>query len=273
MSAALAYLDDDLQMPRHARHLYLVALDGRIVAPVENRRPAACMRTGTSALLSDVLDRAKSTTLPDGSTTTMEYGFDRDAFGTWRFQTIVTDANQNTKQSYRDVRELITSVVEENRSFDNAGKQVGPDKAKISTKYIYDPLKQITQVIDFNGNITKVEYDKLGRRTIIDNPDTGKTETVYDLASNPVKKITANLRKLGKFIEYNYDHSRLLSIRHPLYPDTDVTYTYGTASDSTLNQAGRVKLVKHQSGSETREYGRLGEVVKETLVLSAAANV
>jgi hypothetical protein len=130
MSAALACLDDDLQMPRRARHLYLVALDGHIVAPNKNRRPAACMRTRTSALLSDILDRAKSTTLPDGSTTTMEYGFDKDAFDTWRFQTIVTDANKNTKKSYRDVRELITSVVEENRSFDNAGKQVGRTKPK-----------------------------------------------------------------------------------------------------------------------------------------------
>lgn len=30
MSAALAYLEDDLPMPRRARHLYLIAVDGRI---------------------------------------------------------------------------------------------------------------------------------------------------------------------------------------------------------------------------------------------------
>lgn len=46
--------DDALTMPRPV-HLYLAAMDGVIVAPVANCRPAACMRTGTSALPSDVL--------------------------------------------------------------------------------------------------------------------------------------------------------------------------------------------------------------------------
>jgi len=50
MSAALARLEDDLQMPQRARHLYLVAVDGHIVSANQNRRLAACMRTGTSAL-------------------------------------------------------------------------------------------------------------------------------------------------------------------------------------------------------------------------------
>ncbi|MFA6902444.1 MAG: SpvB/TcaC N-terminal domain-containing protein [Gallionellaceae bacterium] len=220
----------------------------------------------------DLLDRAKSTTLPDDTTTTMDYGFGTDAAGQPRFQTIVRDANGNTKQSFRDVRELITSVVEENRQFDNTGKAVSSGKAKITTQYRYDPLKQITKVIDYNQNVTNVEYDRLGRRTVIDNPDTGRVETVYDNASNPIKKITANLRKTGQAIEYDYDYSRLVAIRHPLYPDTDVTYTYGTDADRALNQAGRVKFVKHQSGTETREYGKLGEVVKETIILTAAAN-
>jgi len=220
----------------------------------------------------DVLDRATSTTLPDTTTTTMAYGFGNDAFGSQRFQTIVTDANGNARQSYRDVRELITSVVEENRPFGTNGLPSGSGKVQFATKYVYDPLKQIEQVIDYKGNITKIEYDHLGRRTVIDNPDTGKTETVYDDASNPIRKITARLRELGKAIAYDYDYSRLIAITHPLYPDENVTYTYGSDSDRALNQAGRVKTVKHQSGTETREYGSLGEVVKETLVLTAAAN-
>ncbi|OYY42906.1 MAG: hypothetical protein B7Y56_13105 [Gallionellales bacterium 35-53-114] len=51
---------------------------------------------------------------------------------------------------------------------------------------------------------------------------------------------------------------------------SDVIYTYGTDADRALNQAGRVKFVKHQSGTEVREYGSLGEVVKETIILTAA---
>src|SRR5574340_1382951 len=59
--------------------------------------------------------------------------------------------------------------------------------------YAYDLLKQIVEVKDVKGMRTLVEYDLLGRRTVIDNPDTGRTRTVYDPASNPVRKITANL--------------------------------------------------------------------------------
>lgn len=58
MSAARAYLADDLPMPRHARHLYLVAVDGRIVERVghntaaqnQHRSRADRMPTGTLAI-------------------------------------------------------------------------------------------------------------------------------------------------------------------------------------------------------------------------------
>ena len=62
------------------------------------------------------------------------------------------------------------------------------------TSYAYDPMKQIVQVADDKNNTTTIAYDNFGRRTVIDNPDTGKTETQYDLASNVIARITANLR-------------------------------------------------------------------------------
>jgi len=95
----------------------------------------------------------------------------------------VTDANGKVKRTYRDVRELITSVKESNQG------------ATIWTSYAYDALKQITQVVDNLSNTTIVSYDNFGRRTVINNPDTGRTETQYDLASNVTKKITANLQR------------------------------------------------------------------------------
>ncbi|MDT3706352.1 MAG: SpvB/TcaC N-terminal domain-containing protein, partial [Thiobacillus sp.] len=152
----------------------------------------------------DVLDRTVRTTLPDATVTTMAYGFGRDRDGRNQFQTVVTDANGNSKESYRDVRELITAVKEFNKN------------EALWTSYAYDPLKQIVQVKDVKGVLTKVEYDLLGRRTVIDNPDTGKTVTVYDAASNPVQKITANLAAAKKAISYDYDFNRLAAIHYPL---------------------------------------------------------
>ena len=210
----------------------------------------------------DVLDRNTRTTIPDGSFTTLAYGFGTDRSGQVQFETVVTDANVNAgqrgavKRTYRNVRELITSVKELNKS----GTET------IWTSYAYDALKQIVQAVDDKLNTTNVAYDNLGRRTVIDNPDAGRTETRYDLASNVTQKITANLRAQARAIDYNYDFNRLTSITYPNFLANNVTYTYGTlaaAGDANGNGAGRITRITSQMGAEERKYGRLGETVHE----------
>src|SRR3990170_3953352 len=128
---------------------------------------------------------------------------------------LTLDANGKVKKTHRDVRNLITSVAEFNQG------------STLWTSYAYDPLKQIVQVIDDKNNTTTVTYDHLGRRTSIDNPDTGKTETVYDLASNVTAKITANLRSTGQQVVYDYDFNRLKSVTYPQFAGNNIAYTYG----------------------------------------------
>jgi RHS repeat-associated protein len=206
----------------------------------------------------DVLDRTVQTTLPDTTTTSIEYGFGSDRNGVNQFKTTVTDANKKTKESYRDVRELITSVAEHNKG------------ATLWTSYSYDPLKQITEVSDAKGNLTRATYDNLGRRTSLSNPDTGKTVTVYDTASNVVQKITANLAASGKAINYDYEYNRLIAIHYPDYKGNDVAYTYGAAGlNSGLNQIGRITKVTDATGTEERAYGKLGETVKEIRTIAS----
>ncbi len=206
----------------------------------------------------DVLDRATKVTLPDGSFTTMSYGFGLDRSSANQFETVVTDANVTAllkgavKRTYRDARELITAVKEVNKS----GIEV------IWTSYAYDPLKQITQVVDDKLNTTNITYDNLGRRTVIENPDTGRTETQYDTASNVTAKITANLRAQSKSISYSYDFNRLSSITYPNFPGNNVTYTYGLPG-AAFNTAGRITKITSQMGTEERQYGKLGETVYE----------
>jgi RHS repeat-associated protein len=200
----------------------------------------------------DVLDRSVRTTMPDRTVTTMQYGFGSDRFGQTRFETVVTDANGKQKKSYRDVRELITAVQE----FNPAGGQ-----PVIWTSYGYDALKQIVEVVDDRSNTTRVTYDNFGRRTVIDNPDTGRTETVYDLADNPTAKITANLK--GRQVSYAYDYNRLKSISYPDFPGNNVAYYYG-APGALENAASRIVKVTSEAGTETRGYGPLGELVRQT---------
>ena len=86
-----------------------------------DREPGASTRQPTGRadhMTYDVLDRNTTTTIPDGTFTTIAYGFGPDRAGVPQFETVVTDANRNAglpgamKRTYRDVRELITSVKE-----------------------------------------------------------------------------------------------------------------------------------------------------------------
>jgi len=192
----------------------------------------------------DVLDRNTRTTIPDGNSTTLLYDFGADRAGISQFQTTVTDANGKVKRTYRDVRELITSVKESNQG------------ATIWTSYAYDALKQITQVVDNLSNTTIVSYDNFGRRTVINNPDTGRTETQYDLASNVTKKITANLQAQSKSIDYSYDFNRLSAITYPNFPGTTSPTPTG-APGALNNTAGRITRITSQMGVEERQYGKL----------------
>ncbi len=97
---------------------------------------------------------------------------------------------------------------------------------------------------------------------MINNPDTGRTETQYDLASNVTAKITANLQAQSKSISYSYDFNRLSAITYPNFPGNNVTYTYGPPG-ALFNTAGRITKITSQMGTEERQYGKLGETVDE----------
>jgi RHS repeat-associated protein len=203
----------------------------------------------------DSLDRVKHVTYPDGTSTT--HGFDSglDRSGATQFQEIVTDANGHEKTYYRNVREQLVSLKEFHTP-------TGGTQQTIWTSYAYDPLGELVTVTDDKNNITRQSFDNLGRRTVIDNPDTGRTTTSYDLASNPIAKVTANLAATSQQISYGYDVDRLVSISYPRFPANNVTYTYG-APGASDNQAGRITHVVDQAGTEDRYYGKLGETTKE----------
>lgn len=207
----------------------------------------------------DVLDRAVRTVMPDDTTSTLSFGFGPDRSGTTRFEKVATDGNGKQRRTYADVRELTTSVKE----FNPAGGQ-----PVIWTSYGYDPLGQLTSVVDDRNNVTSTAYDNLGRRTIVDSPDSGRTETRYDLADNVTAKITSKLRQVNRAIEYDYQFTRLAGIRYPIFPGNNVTYTYG-APGAPDNTADRVTEVRDAAGTVTRQYGPLGEMTRETRTVTA----
>ncbi|ONI90753.1 sugar-binding protein [Saccharothrix sp. ALI-22-I] len=202
----------------------------------------------------DVLDRTTRTVLPDLTSTSHAYGFGPDRTATTQFELVTTDANGKQRRTYSDVRDLTTSVKE----FNPVGGQ-----PVIWTSYRYDAMGKITAAIDDRDNTTTTAYDNLGRRTVIDNPDSGRTETRYDLADNITQKITSKLRAANRAIEYDYQFNRLAAIRYPTFTGNNVTYTYG-APGAADNGADRVIRVTDGAGTATRAYGPLGEQVRET---------
>ncbi|WP_410659208.1 SpvB/TcaC N-terminal domain-containing protein [Amycolatopsis sp. lyj-112] len=208
----------------------------------------------------DVLDRTTRTILPDGVTTTEAYGFGPDRGGVKRFETITTDGNDKQHRTYADVRELITAVKE----FNPAGGQ-----PVIWTSYGYDALGQISTVVDDKNNTTRAEYDGLGARTVLESPDTGRTEARYDLAGNLTARVTANLRQAGTAVEYDYDHNRPTRVRYPNFPGNNVTYAYG-APGAADNTAGRITETRDAAGTKTHAYGPQGETTRETRIIKIA---
>jgi YD repeat-containing protein len=140
------------------------------------------------------------------------------------------DANGVRRKQYRDVRSQITTVNE----FNNGGSAV------YHTSYAYDPVRQITDFTDDQGNVISVSYDLFGRRTGINSPDAGLTTFTFDLADNLIAKQTANLRTASQQVTFGYQFNRVTAITYPNFPVNNVTYTYGAASQRNPSLIGNV---------------------------------
>jgi RHS repeat-associated protein len=209
-----------------------------------------------TTMVYDLRDRVTRTTLPDLGVTTLDYAFGPDRSGTLQFETLVKDANVNAnkpgaiKSTYRDVGQQIVAVKEKLGATD------------LWTSYAYDPLKQIVEVKDDQGNLTQAVYDNLGRRVSLNNPDTGLTAFTFDLAGNLTAKVTANLKAVSQAIAYDYDFTRPKSVTYPVNTGNNIAYAYGPPG-APNNTAGRLIKTVSQMGSEERTYGKLGETTYE----------
>jgi RHS repeat-associated protein len=204
----------------------------------------------------DPLGRMIETLEPNNAITRVSYGFGRHAQSSLlRFTTVTTDAEGHSKAAYKDAGDRIVAVEER------------IDGRAPTTRYEYSRTGEMTKVIDAGGNVTTVGYDLLGRRTSLQNPDTGLIRYELDRPGNVVKKFDPNLDEAQQFVEYVYDFDQLTDVRYP-DPRRNVHYTYGApGGDPGRNGAGRVIEVTDDAGREERSYGKLGEVTATTRIL------
>ncbi len=70
-----------------------------------------------------------------------------------------------------------------------------------SSAYTYDPAGALLSRIDAEGNVSRYAYDGRGRRTLVDDPDTGKHSFVYDVTGN----LTEHHKPDGTVSRYAFD--------------------------------------------------------------------
>ena len=201
----------------------------------------------------DVQDRPVKVTLPDGTTTTAAYSIADECL-----KTVQTDANGHVTDGYKDVRGRDRKTVRH------------VDGQDVETSFHYNAIGELLSVVHPNKEMTSYEYDGLGRKTSVDHPDAGLTTFEYDAAGNMTAKQTPNLRTANGKTRYTYDYERLSEIVYQKNIYNRVTYTYGDATETAYNRAGRLKLVEDGSGGEAYYYGKLGEVTKtiKTILLA-----
>ncbi|MCC6641997.1 MAG: VCBS repeat-containing protein, partial [Deltaproteobacteria bacterium] len=157
----------------------------------------------------DVLDRPVRIALPGtGRVSTVAHG---------RARISITDASGTTRT----------------RVFDPFGNVVEVAEGSEVTTYAWDALDHLLEVRDAAGNRMLVEYDTLGRRTSLSDPDTGVTHFgAYDDDGNLLSRSDA----LGT-TTWTYD-----ALGRPLSRSAGasvVTFTYDTATRGTGLLASR----------------------------------
>ena len=203
----------------------------------------------------DEKDRKAKTTLPDGSVQSAAFYIEEN-----RLIAETTDPLGNVSVQETDSRGNIVRVAKK----DVQGKLL------TQATYRYNEMGEMLKAFDAKGNAVIAEYDLLGRRTALESKDSGRQEFFYDECSNLVRESSSVLRENNKQIVYKYDGlNRLVKID---YPDTeDTVYTYGGAN-STHGAANRILSVTDASGTLEYEYGKLGEVTRETRTLATHLN-
>ncbi|MBO9201949.1 MULTISPECIES: SpvB/TcaC N-terminal domain-containing protein [Niastella] len=197
----------------------------------------------------DVMNRALTITVPDGSVTRYTYGFGNDRLNQNQFSTRTEDANGKIMEQFTSVQGLVTSQ----RSITGKGD--------VWTSFTFDPMKQPVSATDNIGTVSTMQYDLIGRRISTTHPDEGMTRYTYDRAGNMIKMVTANLQKDSDAITYEYDFNRITDIRYPHNPENNLHNTYG-APGAAFNRAGKIYLQEDAAGAQEYFFGPFGETIK-----------
>jgi len=206
----------------------------------------------------DAMGRPIRSTHPDQTYSSMEYH-------DWTTRAI--NVNGQMQESVSDARGRLV----EKREYTGADGRSADYPASAyqlyaTTQYNYDIEGNLIQTIDDHGNITSIEYDSLGRKIRMDDPDMGAWTYTYDLNGNLKTQTDAK----DQIITFEYDELNRL-IRRTDAGAVDVDYYYDETS--APNSKGRLSRVTYSNGQTTFEYDELGREIKSTKVIDGRSYV
>ncbi len=158
----------------------------------------------------------------------------------------ITDKNGNKKRYYYDAYGNIMKVKEYNGN------------ENYETDYLYNSLNQIIEIGDDKGNRIIYEYDSLGRKTGLKDPDMGILEYWYDKNGNLVKE-----NNNGIIINFEYD--KLNRLIKESSPDETIYYEYDSGT------IGKLSKVKSSDFEISYVYDKRYRLIEEKKIIDGVS--
>ena len=162
----------------------------------------------------------------------------------------ITDANDKTKDLYKDAYDNLVQVDEHN------------GENTYTTEYEWNGLANLIKITDSQDNIRNFTYDGLGRRLTAEDlhdPDDeyfGTWTYTYDDAGNLITRLDPK----NQTVNWTYDDlNRVLTENYTGQSGTEITYVYDTGTDGI----GRLSEAVNADADTTYTYNALGGVKTE----------
>ena len=133
------------------------------------------------------------------------------------------------------------------------------------TRYAYDRLGNLTQIVDAQNNVKTMEYDALARRLRMVDPNKGEMLYTYDDNGNLIKTRDAK----GQEVHYTYDAANRPLVERWVFNNgrsdvVNVVYHYDAdiapLAAGALNTLGQIAYVEDQAGTIHFSYNPRGQV-------------
>jgi len=191
----------------------------------------------------DAIGRLTKTAKPDGNTTSAVY--DDPDLMSWAF-----DESGVSKEYFYDFMGRLIAMGEHS---------LGSPLNYAISRYYYDQVGNLLQVIDPDSYLTVYNYDNLNRLTYLSHQDTPGEYYTYDYAGNLITRTDErNLKTL-----YSYDSlNRVSTITYCGMPITSSSYIY--------DKNGNLLQLQNQNATVYYAYDGRNRTTNETYVVNAA---